>query len=356
MKNKLKLSACLTVYNHEKFLPVALDSVLNQSYPPDEFIIFDDGSTDSSPQILQEYARKFPVIKLTLYEENKGVEEMYSKLAEAATCEYVHFFASDDFLEPTFYEKSIEQLERYPKASFSSTLTRTVDSEGIDLGFIKTPIVSLKPAYFSPDEVKYKLKQCGIWQMSCATVYRRETFENIGLLNSDFYRLRSFLDTFIILLLALKNGCIFIPEVLSVLRKGEASFSAKMAKNEKNHADIVNFFKELTVTRFSDIFPKEFVRDFERSFWGLHLIYLSKLDSQTRLKKLNKVLDGKRMTYKILKKIINAGFCRGHFFLKLLVFSSYESRLSTTLYVKLRTRIFLKLLKFKGIFCPKANF
>ena len=102
-------------------MPEALDSALNQSCPPDEFIIFDDGSTYNSPKFLQECAQKFSALKLTLYKENKDCEAMYSNLAEAATCEYVHFFALDDFLEPNFYEKSIEQLERYPKAAFSST-------------------------------------------------------------------------------------------------------------------------------------------------------------------------------------------------------------------------------------------
>ena len=346
MRNKSKLSVLLTNYNHAKFLPQGLDSILNQSYPPDEFIIFDDGSTDDSPKILQEYANKYPVIKLTLFKENQGCFEMTSKLAEAATCEFAHFFSSDDYLEPQFYEKSIEQLEQYPQAALSSTLCRAITENGKDLGFIKTPIVSPKPTYFSPIEVRNKLKRYGIWQMACATVYRRQALESIGFFRREVHRLRSFFDSFAILLLALQNGCIFIPEALSVIRKGENTISAKMAKNEEIHGDIIKYFKELTATHYSDIFPPEFVRDFARSFWGFHLIDLSDLDDRTRLKKLNHVLDGKGVAYKILSKLLGAGFCRGHFFQKLLVLCSYDRRLSITLYDKLLTEFFLKLLKF----------
>ena len=351
-----KLSVLLPNYNHAEFLPQALDSVLNQSYPPDEFIIIDDGSTDGSAKILQEYAKKYPVIKLTLFNENRGVYEMNLRLFEAATCEYAHFFAADDFLEPQFYEKSIEQLEQYPQAAISSGLCRTVNKNGNDLGFIKTPIVSAKPIYFSPIEVRNKLKRYGIWQFGTTTVYRRQFLKSIGFYSREIRRLRSFIDTFSILLLALQNGCIFIPEVLLVIRKSEDSISAKLAKNEESHGDIIKYFKELTETRYSDIFPPEFVRDFARSFWGFHLIDLSDLDDRTRLKKLSHVLDGKGVAYKILSKLLDAGFCRGRFFQKLLVLCSYDRNLLITLYDKLRTETFLKLLKFKKIFCQTASF
>jgi|GEM_PF-4911826 len=73
------------------------------------------------------------------------------------------------------------------KLHFHQPLTRTVDRNGFDLGVIRTPIVSLKPAYFSPEEVGDKLKQCGIWQMSCATIYRQKTLQDIGFINRDFH-------------------------------------------------------------------------------------------------------------------------------------------------------------------------
>jgi len=347
-ESQSKLSVLLTNYNHAQFLPEALDSVLNQTYPPDEFIIFDDGSTDNSPEILQEYALKFPVIKLTLFKENQGCNEMTSRLAEAATRKFVHFLASDDFLEKEFYEKSIGQLEKHPKAALASTLCRTVNKNGQDLGFIKTPMVSLKPAYFSPLEVHTKLQDYGIWQMGCSTVYRREALKSIEFFSREVSRLRSFFDTFAILLLALKHGCVFIPETLSVLRKLEGSFSAKMAKNEETHTDIIDFFKELAETRHRDIFPPEFVHDFARSFWGIHLIDLSDLDERIRLKKLNNVLKGKRLVYKVLSKLLDLGFCKGRFPQKLLVILSYDRRILKTLYGKIRTLLFFQFLKFKG--------
>jgi glycosyltransferase involved in cell wall biosynthesis len=347
-ESQSKLSVLLTNYNHAKFLREALDSVLNQTCFPDEFIIFDDGSTDNSQKILQEYALKYPVIKLTLFKENQGCNEMSSRLAEAATGEFVHFLASDDFVEKTFYEKSIEQLKKYPKAAFSSTLCRTVNENGKDLGLIKTPMVSLKPAYFRPLEVRSKLQDYGIWQMGCSAVYRREALKSIGSFNREVSRLRSFFDTFAMLLLALKHGCVFIPETLSVFRKLEESFSAKMAKNEETHSDIIDFFKELSETQHKDIIPPEVVNDFARSFWGFHLIDLSDLDERIRLKKLNNVLAGKGVFYKALSKLLDLGICKGRFAQKLLVVLSYDRQILKTIYGKTRTLLFLQFLKLKG--------
>ena len=61
MENKeIKLSIVAAVYNLEKYLPRCLDALVNQTLQEIEILCVDDGSTDSAPQIIDEYARKYP--------------------------------------------------------------------------------------------------------------------------------------------------------------------------------------------------------------------------------------------------------------------------------------------------------
>jgi len=62
--DKSTLSVIMSNYNHSRFLPEALDAIVNQSRQPDEFIIIDDASTDNSVEIIQSYASRYPFIKL----------------------------------------------------------------------------------------------------------------------------------------------------------------------------------------------------------------------------------------------------------------------------------------------------
>ena len=65
------ISVLMAVYNCDKYLREAIDSILNQTWNDFEFIIVDDGSTDNSLQILRGYSD--PRIKVITYEENRGI-------------------------------------------------------------------------------------------------------------------------------------------------------------------------------------------------------------------------------------------------------------------------------------------
>ena len=67
------LSIVIPNYNNAKYLPTCLNSVIAQTYPLEEIVIYDDCSTDDSRSILKEYAARDPRIRLILPDENKGV-------------------------------------------------------------------------------------------------------------------------------------------------------------------------------------------------------------------------------------------------------------------------------------------
>lgn len=94
------LSVLIPVYNVETYLRECLDSVVNQSMAEIEIICVDDGSTDASGDILDEYAEKGPRIKVIHKEKNEGLLLARKTAVEAATGAYILFLDSDDAIAP----------------------------------------------------------------------------------------------------------------------------------------------------------------------------------------------------------------------------------------------------------------
>lgn len=105
------ISVIVPVYNAEKYLQKCLDSILEQTYKNLEIIIINDGSTDNSGQICQEYEKQDDRI-IYIEKENSGVSDTRNAGMDRMTGTYVTFVDSDDWLEPNYvkflYEKLIE--------------------------------------------------------------------------------------------------------------------------------------------------------------------------------------------------------------------------------------------------------
>lgn len=96
------LSVVIPVYNVARYLPSCLDSLAQQTYPIDEIIVVDDGSTDNCPSILAEYASRLPQMHI-LRQENGGLSAARNTGLTHATGQYLAFVDSDDFLAPQMF-------------------------------------------------------------------------------------------------------------------------------------------------------------------------------------------------------------------------------------------------------------
>ena len=103
--SQYKLSIIAAVYNLEKYLPRCLDALVNQTLQEIEILCVDDGSTDSAPQIIDEYTKKYPDKVKVFHKENGGEFTTRNYGLERATGEYVTFVDTDDYVEPTWAEK-----------------------------------------------------------------------------------------------------------------------------------------------------------------------------------------------------------------------------------------------------------
>lgn len=103
MKNTL-VSIIVPVYNVEKYLERCLDSLISQTLKEIEVICINDGSTDSSGQILSRYAQKDNRIRV-INQENAGLSAARNTGLNVAKGEFIGFVDSDDWIDKDFYEK-----------------------------------------------------------------------------------------------------------------------------------------------------------------------------------------------------------------------------------------------------------
>lgn len=108
----VKISIIIPIYNCEKFLKRCVDSVRNQISINDEIILVNDGSTDSSLKICQEYQKKDNRVKV-INKKNSGVSASRNMALEVAKGKYVCFLDSDDYLNEGYFKFIDEILEKY---------------------------------------------------------------------------------------------------------------------------------------------------------------------------------------------------------------------------------------------------
>ena len=105
------LSIVVPVYNTEKYLNKCLDSILAQSIDNYEVIVINDGSKDSSEQILKEYEARYPDIIKVIHQENHGIGYTRNVGIRNSKGKYITFIDSDDAILPNYCEALLKKAE-----------------------------------------------------------------------------------------------------------------------------------------------------------------------------------------------------------------------------------------------------
>lgn len=147
------VSVVVPVYNAEEYLNRCVDSLLKQTLKEIEIILVDDGSTDSSSQICDEYAKNNSNIKV-LHLENGGPARARNKGIEIATGEYIGFADSDDYCHPEQFEKLYQNAK--DNNSDIAMCSFFVDS----VKGLEPIIIPFKPLYNSNAEIKNDVIKC----------------------------------------------------------------------------------------------------------------------------------------------------------------------------------------------------
>jgi glycosyltransferase involved in cell wall biosynthesis len=134
-----KVSVIMSVFNGEPYLSQAIESILSQTFDDFEFIIVDDGSTDSSPMILETFAKKHVRIRLLRNDSNSGLIASLNKAFQAAKGEYIARQDADDTSLPWRFERQVQFLDQHPEVGVLGTWMKNIEQNGEEKIW-KTPI------------------------------------------------------------------------------------------------------------------------------------------------------------------------------------------------------------------------
>lgn len=170
------VSVVMPAYNCEKYIVEAVESVLKQTYSNLELIIIDDGSKDSTLEILNNYVKKDSRVKVFQNEKNSGVSATRNRGISIAKGNWIAFLDSDDIWGEDKLQKQMDCAEKY-NAQFVFTGVSYIDEEGN----------SYNGVFQVPDQISYKklLRQNVI---TCSSVLvQKKYFENIKMEKDEMH-------------------------------------------------------------------------------------------------------------------------------------------------------------------------
>ncbi len=234
----------LSNYNHGKYLPDSLKNICEQTRPADKILVIDDGSTDNSVAVIEDFERLFSNLRLIRNPVNIGLQASIAKVLPLLVTDCMVWSASDDILLPNFLEKSMAALERHPTAGMVfSELTVLKGDTGVTQRFATEAsvkhIYDLRdlPEYANPEAVRARMAQSYFPPTSNSVVVRLWALKKVG-----YFRpaLEWHSDWLAYNAVAVKFGSCVIPETLALIRERADSYSAEGRRAPEQQARVLN--------------------------------------------------------------------------------------------------------------------
>lgn len=268
----LTLTAILPNYNHARFLPAALESVIAQTRKPDELLIVDDGSTDDSVAIIESYLPRLPNARFERNRSNVGALRIINRMLVDAKGSIVCTINADDIVYPDFFATGLAMLEQYPEAALFSGRAHLLDEAGKVLGVLETPMPRWQAGFIGPAEAAAFLMRDEGWFLGQATLFRRAPLVAAGGFPEALY---SFNDGYISRLLALRHGACYTPTVLAGWRRMRGGMAWLQTADLQN-AENLTIAVMKTMRAAGDVFPAGYPQRWQsRYMFGVRRFILS---------------------------------------------------------------------------------
>jgi glycosyltransferase involved in cell wall biosynthesis len=249
--NELRISVIVPNYNHAQFLPRCLSALLQQSVPPSEIIVVDDGSTDHSLEVLHSFAEKHPNVRLYSNERNLGVHRTMNRGLYLARCDYVFFSAADDEVRPGLLEHSIRILRAHPEAGLCSGICEwRCGSSGLTwhLG----AAMPKQPCYLSPAEMIALSRRGRLVISGPSAVFKKSALVEAG---GWIPELRWFCDFFGAYVVGFRQGMCHVPEVLANFNLNPTSYYHTARSRAERRTVIEHLLQFLESEQYADVAP-----------------------------------------------------------------------------------------------------
>lgn len=230
-----EVSIIVPVYQVEKYIRQCIDSILAQTFTDFELILVDDGSTDQSGIICDEYAKQDKRIQV-IHKENSGASDTRNRGIDSANGNYLMFIDSDDYILPNMLECLYKNIINV-RADISACNFLYFFENKRDKDFstdFKSELLSGKDIfYFKKNERNF-----GYWTVVWNKLYKKEVFENIRFRTGKYYE-----DEFLANDIYQKDIKILtIPECLYYYRQHDNNTMKN--KNIIRSFDIIEAFQE----------------------------------------------------------------------------------------------------------------
>ena len=139
MSSSPLVSVVMSVYKGEKYLAEAIESILNQTFRDFEFIIIDDGSTDSTPQILEQYREADSRVHI-YSQENRGLIASLNRGCRLAKGKYIARMDADDISLPARFARQVKFLSEHADIGVLGTWIEYIDENGNSTGTWRMPV------------------------------------------------------------------------------------------------------------------------------------------------------------------------------------------------------------------------
>jgi len=185
------VSVVVASYNHARYLPRRMESLINQTYPNMEILVIDDHSPDDSVEVLRRYA-DHPRVQLIEREQNGGWVTVSNQGIELSRGEFVLFANCDDDCEPEMVERLVRAIQSKPSVGLAFCRSLMVDengdAHGDDFQIRETLFRErcCQDCFLPRDEMRrFLMHSCVIPNLSAALI-RRCCFDQVGVLSQDY--------------------------------------------------------------------------------------------------------------------------------------------------------------------------
>ena len=219
----MKLSVLIPVYNAEKYLKETLESILSQTFTAFELLICDDGSSDNSVKIIQDFIVKDQRIRFLQNEKNIGKPLTIKRLFEHSQGEIITMHDADDISFPDRFEKMLEYMDAHPQYAMCGHIIQRLTEDGKPLNLFRN-----KSADF--EEIK-KQMQLDNTDGDPSMFIRREIVDSVGGLFRPYFQ--NNMDYDLALRIIEKYQTSNLLEVLSYYRNVGTSISKGITSYKK---------------------------------------------------------------------------------------------------------------------------
>jgi len=221
MPHQPQVSVVTSVYNGEAYLEECVDSVLNQTFQDFEYIILNNGSTDGTGRILQQYTdRRLRII----HQENLGISKSLNKGINLSNSNLIARLDADDYLMPQMLEKQINFMGKHPDIVLCGSRWLELVGEKLSKQIV---------AFVETDhDIRKSMSLFNPFSHS-AVIFRKKTFITAGGYSERF----KYSQDYELWLRMLAFGkTLILKEELAVVRMSEQSESHKNARKQKLEA------------------------------------------------------------------------------------------------------------------------